>query len=110
MHGMLIQLITAYVAMMNAFETNYPGLCDVFSIGTTVNGRQLLVAKISDNVVTDEAEPEFFYTSTMHGDEITGYVLMLRLIDSLLTAYSTSPRIANLVNNIEIYINPLGKS
>ncbi len=98
---------TAYVTMMYAFETNYPGLCDVFSIGTTVNGRQLLVAKISDNVGTDEAEPEFFYTSTMHGDETTGYVLMLRLIDSLLTAYNTSPRIANLVNNIEIYINPL---
>ena len=98
---------SAYVAMMNAFETNYPGLCDVFSIGTTVNGRQLLVAKISDNVGSDEAEPEFFYTSSMHGNETTGYVLMLRLIDSLLTAYTTSPRIANLVNNIEIYINPL---
>lgn len=98
---------TAYVTMMYAFETNYPGLCDVFSIGTTVNGRQLLVAKISDNVATDEAEPEFFYTSTMHGNETTGYVLMLRLIDSLLTAYTSSPRIANLVNNIEIYINPL---
>lgn len=97
----------AYVAMMNAFETNYPGLCDVFSIGTTVNGRQLLVAKISDNVTIDEAEPEFLYTSTMHGNETTGYVLMLRLIDSLLAAYSTSPRIANLVNNIEIFINPL---
>jgi PKD repeat protein len=98
---------TAYVSMMYAFETNFPGLCDVFSIGQTVQGRELLVAKILDNVTADEAEPEFFYTSTMHGDETTGYVLMLRLIDSLLTAYTTSPRIASLVNNIEIYINPL---
>jgi PKD repeat protein len=98
---------TAYVAMMYAFETNYPNLCKIYDIGTTVNGRQLLVAKISDNVAVDEAEPEFFYTSSMHGDELTGYVLMLRLIDSLLTTYGTSPRITNLVNNIEIFINPL---
>ncbi len=97
----------AYIAMMNAFETSFPGLCDVFSIGTSINGRQLLVAKISDNVNVDEAEPEFFYTSSMHGDETTGYVLMLRLIDSLLNGYNTSARIQNLVNNIEIYINPL---
>ncbi len=98
---------TAYVSMMYAFETNYPGLCDVFSIGQSIQGREILVAKISDNVLTDEAEPEFFYTSSIHGDEITGYVLMLRLIDSLLTTYSTSTNIANLINNIEIYINPL---
>lgn len=97
----------AYVAMMYDFETNFPGICDVYSIGTSVNGRELLVAKISDNVTTDEAEPEFFYTSTMHGDETTGYILMLRLIDSLLNAYGSAPRIQNLVNNIEIYINPL---
>jgi PKD repeat protein len=98
---------TAYVNMMYAFETNYPGLCDIFSIGQSIQGREILVAKISDNVLTDEAEPEFFYTSSIHGDELTGYVLMLRLIDSLLTTYSTSANIANLVNNIEIYINPL---
>ncbi len=97
----------AYIALMYQFETDYPTLCDVFSIGQSVNGRELLVAKISDNVNTDEAEPEFFYTATMHGDEATGYPLMLNLIDSLLETYGSAPRITNLVNNIEIYINPL---
>lgn len=97
----------AYVAMMYQFMANYPAICTVFSIGQSVQGRELLVAKISDNVHVDEAEPEFLYTSSMHGDEITGYVLMLRLIDSLLTSYGTSPRITNLINELEIYINPL---
>ncbi|MFU8844277.1 MAG: M14 family zinc carboxypeptidase [Bacteroidales bacterium] len=97
----------AYVAMMYQFMADYPAICTVFSIGQTVQGRELLVAKISDNVHVDEPEPEFLYTSTMHGDEITGYVLMLRLIDSLLTSYGTSPRITSLINEMEIYINPL---
>ncbi len=97
----------AYVAMMQQFEIDYPDICDVFSIGNSVDGRDLLVAKISDNVNSDENEPEFFYTSTMHGDETAGYIFMLRLIDSLLTSYGSAPRITNLVNNIEIYINPL---
>ncbi|MEZ5198299.1 MAG: M14 family zinc carboxypeptidase [Bacteroidales bacterium] len=97
----------AYMSMMYQFEADYPDLCDVFSIGQSVNGRELLVAKISDNVDTDEAEPEFFYTSSMHGDELTGFPLMLNLIDSLLSQYNSASRITNLVNSIEIYINPL---
>lgn len=97
----------AYVQMMNDFATNYPDLCQVFSIGTSVQGRQLLVAKISDNVSVEENEPEVFYTSTMHGDETTGYILMLRLIDSLLVGYGVSSRITTMVDNMEIYINPL---
>src|SRR5690606_23026121 len=40
-------------------------------------------------------------------DELTGYVLMLRLIDSLLATYGTDARITQLVNNAEIWINPL---
>ncbi len=99
---------TAYVQMMNDFVTNYPTLCQLVPIGTTVQGRSLLAVKISDNVTSEENEPEVFYTSSMHGDETTGYVLMLRLIDSLLVGYNAgNSRIQNMVNNMEIYINPL---
>lgn len=97
----------AYVALMYQFETDYPNLCDVYSIGQSVNGREILVAKISDNVNTDENEPEFLYTSSMHGDELTGFPLMLNLIDSLLANYGSVTRMTHLINNIEIYINPL---
>jgi hypothetical protein len=97
----------AYVSMMQQFQTDYPALCQIVNIGSTVQGRELLVARISDNVGVDEAEPEFFFTSSMHGDETTGYVLMLRLINHLLTNYGTDTRITNLVNNVDIFINPL---
>ena len=97
----------AYIAMMYQFQENYPTLCRIVDAGNTVQGRKILFAVISDNVNTHETEPQFMYTSSMHGDEITGYVLMLRLIDSLLTTYGTNARITNLVNNVEIWINPL---
>jgi hypothetical protein len=97
----------AYVAMMYQFAADYPSLCQIVSIGTTIEGRELLVAKISDNVGIRENEPQFLYTSSIHGDETTGYVLMLRLIDYLLSNYGTDPRITSLVDNIEIWINPL---
>lgn len=98
----------AYVAMMNQFAASYPNLCRIVSIGTTVQGRQILFAVLSDNVNTPEAEPKVMYTSSMHGDETTGYVLMLRLINTLLAGYGSVTQYTNLVNNTEIWINPLG--
>ena len=96
----------AYVTMMNNFAASYPGICTLVNAGSSVQGRDLLLIKISDNVLVNETEPQFLYTSTMHGDETTGYVLMLRLIDSLLTSYGTDPRITNIIDNTEIWINP----
>lgn len=97
----------AYVDMMNQYATDYPELCEVFSIGNSIQGRQLLMAKISKNVGTREAEPQFLYTGTIHGDETTGYILLLRLIDYLLENYGTNPKVTNLLDNCEIWINPL---
>jgi hypothetical protein len=95
-----------YVSMMEGFATTYPSICELDTIGTSVQGRLLLMLRISDNVGAEEAEPEVLYTSTMHGDETTGYVLMLRLADSLLSTYGSDSRVTAIVNNMVLYINP----
>ena len=97
----------AYIEMMYQFQEDYPELCEIISIGESVEGRQLIAARISDNVGIDEGEPKFLYTSTIHGDETTGYVLMLHLIDYLLSNYGSLSKVDDLVNNMDIFINPL---
>ncbi len=97
----------AYIELMYQFEENYPELCNVFSLGTSIEGRQLIMAKISNNVDTEEGEARCLYTSTMHGDETAGYVLMLHLVDYLLSNYNSDDKVTHLVNNLEIWINPL---
>ncbi len=96
-----------YVDLMNGFANDYPGLCELVNIGQTVEGRDLLFIHINDSLGIDQNEPEFMYTATMHGDETTPYVLMLHLIDYLLSNYGSDPRVTRLVNNIDIWINPL---
>jgi PKD repeat protein len=96
----------AYVSMMYQFQADFPQLCQVSSIGQTIQGRELLMARISDNPGVEEGEPEFLYTGTIHGDEVTGYVLLLRLIDYLLNNYGSDPEVTEIVNNLDIWINP----
>ncbi len=94
----------AYVAMMEAFAANYPAICSLHNIGTLSSGRQLLAVRINNGNPT--GKPEFLYTSTIHGDETTGYVLMLRLIDYLLQNYGTDAEVNYIVDNLDIWINP----
>jgi len=96
-----------YVDMMYQFATDYPDICMIEEVGTSQNDRQILFVKISDNVDVEENEPELMYTAQMHGDEIVTYIMMLRLIDYLLTNYGSDAEITQLVNNAEIWINPL---
>lgn len=98
---------TQYVDKMNYFVATYPNLCSLESIGNSVNGRQLLMLKISDNINSNEAEPEFMYTSSMHGDELAGFPLMIRLAEYLLSNYGSDSEVDGIVNNTVIYINPL---
>ena len=95
-----------YVDMMQRFANDYPTLCHLDTIGTSVQNRLILSLSITGTGDTS-GRPEFFYTSTMHGDEVTGFYLMLRLCDTLLRSYGTSADITNLLNRIRVYINPL---
>jgi len=98
---------SVYLQMLAQFQTTYPTLCKIDTIlATTPGSHKILVAKISKNVNVNEDEPEFLYSSTMHGDETTGAIYILRLIDYLLANYTTNTRVANLLNNMEIYICP----
>ena len=96
-----------YTTMMEKFQEDYPEICKIVEFGKSVQGRKLLTAKISDNANEEEKEPAFLCLSTLHGDELVGYVLMLHLIDYLLSEYGKNKLITSLVDSVEIWINPL---
>jgi hypothetical protein len=91
---------------LQIWAQQFSHIAELHSIGQTTLGREMWILKISDNVNVEEAEPEFKYISTMHGDEVVGKELMIELIRMLLNEYGISQRITDLVNNTEIWIMP----
>ena len=96
-----------YINMMLGFQATYPDICRLQTIGKSVDGRDILAIKITHRPDVREPEPAFYYSSTMHGDEATGFVILLRLADHLLTNYGKDSLVTRLVDNMEIWINPL---
>ncbi len=97
----------AYLQIMENFQKSHPDLCEIVSIGQSVEGRELLFAHIGRLSGQTDTLPAFMYTSTMHGDETTGYVLMLHLIDHLLRLYKKDTLVTHLIDSLDIWINPL---
>jgi hypothetical protein len=95
-----------YDSIMQSFTLNYPQLCRLDTIGTSIRGHLVLALEITGNNISG-TKPEVFYTSTIHGDETGGFILMLRLADYLLQNYNADDKITELMDNLRIFINPL---
>ena len=82
----------------------FPGIVQRFSIGNSYEGRALWAVKISDNVATDEAEPEVLFTAGQHAREHLTIEMALYLLREFTSKYATDARIANIVNSRETWI------
>jgi carboxypeptidase T len=91
-------------AEVQAAATAYPSIVERFSIGKSYKGRDLWAVKVSDNVGTDEAEPEVLIDGLHHADEHMSLEMTLAILRWLTEGYGTSTRITNIVDSREIWI------
>jgi len=85
----------------------YSDICDLDTIGYSLEGNPIFMLKISDNVLVDEDEPEICINGLIHAREPIGIEIVLYLMDALTGGYVTDPDIAQLVDNTEIFLIPM---
>lgn len=84
--------------------SNHPDIFSLFSIGTSYEGREMWAGKISDNVGTDEDEPEVLFTHHQHAREHLTVEMALYTLHMLTDEYGVDQQITDLVNSREIWI------
>ncbi|GGQ35558.1 MULTISPECIES: M14 family metallopeptidase [Streptomyces] len=93
-------------AEINTLVAQYPAIASKRVIGKSYQGRDLLAIKISDNVATDESEPEVLFTAHQHAREHLTVEMALYLLKEFTSKYGTDSRVTNAVNGREIWIVP----
>lgn len=96
------------VAILDQFAADHPDICaPKVSIGTTVEGRDLWMVKISDNVGTSENETQVLFDALHHAREPVSMEATLVFMEFLLEGYGTDPEATYIVDNREIYFVPV---
>ena len=96
------------VAELDSLHAHYPNIIsEKFSIGQSIEGRELWAIRISDNPEVDEDEPAVFLNAAIHAREPGGVSTVFGFIHYLVRNYGTDPLVTWLINNRELYIEPV---
>ncbi|GIY02022.1 carboxypeptidase M [Caerostris darwini] len=94
-------------AVLRQLANEYPELTKLYSIGKSVQGRDLWVMLVtSDPNEEPLLKPNVKYVANMHGNEPVGRELMLHLLSLLLDGYGKENYITWLLDNTRIHIMP----
>lgn len=92
---------------LDNMASKYPHLItEKISIGTSHQGRDIYMVKISDHPNTDEAETRVLYTGMHHAREPIGMQQLLFFMYHLLENYENDPYIHQLLDTTELYFIP----
>ena len=96
------------VTLLQQWAADYPDLLHLYSIGQSLQGRELWTVKISDNVQTDEsaAEAGFIVMGQHHAREHISREVPLGFIQYLLETYDVLYSTTRLVDSTEIWVTP----
>ncbi len=96
------------VTELDELKTMYPNLITTkSSIGTTGEGRDVWMVKISDDPDTeDPSEEGVYYGGLYHAREPISMVSLIYFMQYILSQYGTDPEITCLINNRELYFVP----
>ncbi|MEA2463229.1 MAG: carboxypeptidase, partial [Acidobacteriota bacterium] len=77
------------VAELQQAALDHPSIFSLFSLGVSYQGRTIWAGKISDNVGTDEDEPEVLFTHHQHAREHLTVEMALYLLRELGAGYGS---------------------
>ena len=83
------------VAELQQAASDHPAVFSLFSMGLSHDGRTIWAGKISDNVGTDEDEPEVLFTHHQHAREHLTVEMALYTLKMLTDEYGTDPQITS---------------
>ncbi|XP_039958527.1 carboxypeptidase D isoform X2 [Bactrocera tryoni] len=92
---------------LRATSARYPNLTALYSIGKSIQGRDLWVMVVSSSPYEHMiGKPDVKYVGNIHGNEPVGRELLLHLIQYFVTSYNTDQYVKWLLDNTRIHIMP----
>ncbi|MBC7396499.1 MAG: zinc carboxypeptidase, partial [Bdellovibrionales bacterium] len=93
---------------LKAYEKAYPDLAQVFTVGKSLEGRDIMAIKITSHVKkSDPSKPHILFNGMHHAREVMSTEVPLDTIDFLLTRYGKDSKATHWVDANEIWVLPM---
>lgn len=87
-------------------EQEFPSLVKVSTIGSSWEGREILLVTVSIDVKKADAKPALLYTGTIHAREWIGNELAMAFIKYVTQNYQFDPKVASAFSRATLYMVP----
>ncbi|XP_072518640.1 carboxypeptidase D, b [Salminus brasiliensis] len=85
----------------------HSSITHLYSVGQSVQGRELYVMEISTNAGIDETgKPEIMFVGNLHGSDAVGREMLLNLVEYLCSNYGSEALVTRLLNSTRVHILP----
>lgn len=92
---------------LRRYAAAYPGLCRLYSVGQSHQGRELWLMELTNQATgAAAAKPGYYIDGNHHAGEVTGSAVCLYTINHLLTSYGSCEQVTELLDNIVFYLLP----
>ncbi|GMV05563.1 MAG: hypothetical protein AMXMBFR53_18410 [Gemmatimonadota bacterium] len=89
------------------FHALYPGLTELYSVGTSFRGQPLMMLEITNEATGPASEkPALYVDGGIHAGELTGSAVATYFIGHLLNGYGRDPRVTALLDTRAVYVRP----
>ena len=94
--------------LLQSLAENHSDIMSLVSLGTTFEGRDLWMVKLSDNVNQEEDEPGVLFMGAHHGNEKPSYEVLIYFIEFMIENYENNTNdVREVINKTQIFILPM---
>jgi len=94
-------------AQLNKIKANYPHICQLKTIGYSVQERPMLAMRLTNEKIKGQ-KPQVLFLATHHAREWVATEMAMRLIKYLTANFGSNSRVTNLLNTTEVWVIPVG--
>ncbi|MFT5143182.1 MAG: hypothetical protein ACI80V_003713 [Rhodothermales bacterium] len=94
-------------SILESWANKYPDLTEVYSIGKSYEGVDLMVMAVTNEATGPASEkPALYLDGGIHAAELTGSEVAMYTLEYLLTNYGIDPEVTGLLDTRAFYVRP----
>lgn len=94
-------------SLIESLQAKFPNLIHISKIGKSLEGRDIIAVRVSDDKEFNVDEPSILFNALHHAREVMTVEIIQDILESLTNGYESDATVKTWVNKLQIWIVPM---